>query len=43
MADLLIALGVLLGGTSAAELVRTTCRRRLLTPVRQARSRALSP
>lgn len=38
MADLIAALVLLLGSASAAELVRTTCRRRLLTPVSRGRS-----
>jgi hypothetical protein len=33
MADLIIVLVMMLGGVSAAELVRASCRRRLLTPV----------
>ncbi|HKC29434.1 MAG TPA: hypothetical protein VKB75_15575 [Jatrophihabitans sp.] len=33
MADLIVAFVLLLGAGSAAELVRSTCRRRLLTPI----------
>jgi hypothetical protein len=41
MADLIIGLVLIGGGGSAAELVRRTCHRRLLTPVRP-RSRVVS-